>query len=105
MYEPSEKKKMNCVDNQKHWPASIKETIQWFPFLTITEYTANKMQDDKRLISSLLKMFSMFEIRWSYGDKYLDTVSLKRINCKRETSLNPETRLLGCTMKLSLNVC
>ena len=80
-YKPSEKKKTNRVDNHKHWPASIKETIQWFPFLTIMYHNANKMQDDKRLISSLLKMFSMFKIRLSYGDKYLDTLSLKCINC------------------------
>ena len=51
MYKPSEKKKINRVDNHKHWPASIKETIQWFPFLIIMEHTANKMQDDKGLIS------------------------------------------------------
>ena len=43
--------------------------IQWFPFLTIMEHTANKMQDDERLISSLLKMFAMFKIHLSYGDK------------------------------------
>ena len=57
MYKPFEKKKFNHVDNQKHWPASIKETIQWFPFLTIMEHTANKMQYYKGLISLLLKMF------------------------------------------------
>ena len=56
MYKPSEKKKINRVDNQKHWPASIKERVQWFPFLTIMEHTANKTQDDKGLISSLLKI-------------------------------------------------
>ena len=49
------------------------------------------MQDDKCLISSLLKIFSMFKIRLSYGEKYLDTLSLKCINCKRETGLDPET--------------
>ena len=49
------------------------------------------MQYDKHLVSSSLKMFSMFEIRLSYGEKYLDTLSLKRINCKRETCLDPET--------------
>ena len=27
IYKPSEKNKINCVDNHKHWPASIKETI------------------------------------------------------------------------------
>ena len=50
MYKPSEKRKFNCVDNPKHWPASIKNTIQWFPFPTIMEHTPNKMQDYKGLI-------------------------------------------------------
>ena len=50
MYKPSEKKKFNCVDNHKHWPASIKNKMQWFPFLTIMEHTANKMQENKGLI-------------------------------------------------------
>ena len=55
------------------------------------EHNAETMQDDKRLISSLLKMFLVFEIRLSYGDKDFDTVSLKCINCKIETGLDPET--------------
>ena len=42
MYKPSEKKKFNRVDNHKHWPEPIKETIQWFPYLTIMEHTAKK---------------------------------------------------------------
>ena len=33
----------------------------------------------------------MFEIRLSYGEKYLDTLSLKCINCKRETGLDSKT--------------
>ena len=49
MYKPSGEKN-NRVDNHNHWPESIKETIQWFPFLTIMEHTANKMLDDKGLI-------------------------------------------------------
>ena len=49
------------------------------------------MQDDTYLTSSLLKMFSMFEIRLSCGDDDLDVVSLKCINCKKETGLNSET--------------
>ena len=57
MYKSSGKKKINRVDNHKHWPASIKETIQWFPFLTIMEHTTNKIQDNKGLISSLLNIF------------------------------------------------
>ena len=35
-------------------------------------------------------MFSMFEIRLSYGDKDFDTLCLKCINCKKETGLNSE---------------
>ena len=55
------------------------------------EHTANKMQDDTGLISSLLKMFSMIKIRLIFGDKDLETFSLKFINCKKETGLNTET--------------
>ena len=90
-YKTSEKKKINRIDDHEHCPASIKSTIQWFPFHTIMEYTENIMQYDKRQISSLLKMFSMFGILLSYGDGDLDTLSLKCINCKRETGLNSET--------------
>ena len=57
---PSHKNKMNRIDDFKHWPASIKSTLQWFPFHAIMEYTGNIMQDDTHLKSSLLKMFSMF---------------------------------------------
>ena len=39
MYKPSEKKKINSVDSGENWPTSTKETIQLFPFLTITEHT------------------------------------------------------------------
>ena len=45
----------------------------------------------KGLISSLLKVFAMFEIRLSYEDKKIDIVSLKCINSKRETGLDSET--------------
>ena len=60
MIKPSDKKKINCIDDHEHWPASIKSTIQWFPFHTIMEHTGNIMQDYKRLISLLLRMFLMF---------------------------------------------
>ena len=61
-------KKFNSIDDFKHWSESIKSTLQWFPFRAIIEYTGNFMQDDTHLTSSLLKMFSMFEIRLSCGD-------------------------------------
>ena len=88
---PPKKKKFNCVDNHKHWPASIKNKMQWFNFPTIMEHTANKTQENKGLISSLLKMFAMFKIRLSFGDEYLDALSIKCINFKRETGLDSET--------------
>ena len=76
-------KKINCIDEFEHWPESIKSTLKWIPFLEPTEYTGNVMQDDTHLTSSLLKMFSLFEIRLSCGDDNLDTLSLKCINCKK----------------------
>ena len=42
MYKPSEKETYNLVDNHKHCPASIKNRMQWFPFLTIMEHTKIK---------------------------------------------------------------
>ena len=65
MYKPSEKKKFNRFDSDEHWPTSIKKKIQWFPFLNIMEHTTNKMKENNGLISSLLTIFAMFEIRLS----------------------------------------
>ena len=39
------------------------------------------------LISSLLKEFAIFELHISYKEGNLDVVSIKCINCKRETGL------------------
>ena len=46
------------------------------------------METNNGLISSLLKVFSMFEIRLMYKEGILDVVYLKCINCKRETGLD-----------------
>ena len=64
--------KKNRIDDIEHWPESIKPTLQWFPFHEVMEYTGNVMQDDTHLTSSLLKMFSMFEICLSCGDDDLE---------------------------------
>ena len=48
----------------------------------------NKTGGNNGLISSLLKMFAMFEIRLSYGEEKLDVLSVNYINCKREKGLN-----------------
>ena len=57
------------------------------------------MQDDTHLTSSLLKMFSMFEIRLSCGDDDLDIVSLKCINSKKETGLMQKLATTSFMMK------
>ena len=44
LYKPSEKKKLNRHKIDKFWPTSIKDTIQWFPFLTIMEHNAKIME-------------------------------------------------------------
>ena len=36
---PSNKKIINRQDDHDYWPASIKSTLQWFPFRAIMEYT------------------------------------------------------------------
>ena len=46
---PSTKKIIHCKDEFKHWPESIKSTMQWFHFLEIMEYTGNDMQNDTHL--------------------------------------------------------
>ena len=87
LYKPSGKNEFNCHDSDNYWPTSIKETIQWFPLLTNMEHTAKIMGGNNGLISSLLKVFAMFELRLSYKEGNLDVVYLRCINCKRETGL------------------
>ena len=55
------------------------------------EYTGSDIKNDTPLTSSLLKMFSMFEICLSVGDVNLDKVSLKCINCKISTGLKTKS--------------
>ena len=53
LYKPSGKKKFNCHNSDKYWPTSIKDTIKWFPFLTIMEHTTNILKPNRCLIPSL----------------------------------------------------
>ena len=57
---PSDFKKIGRLDSDLYWPTSIKDTIQWFPFLAVMEHTANILKPNKGLITSLLKVFYMF---------------------------------------------
>ena len=69
------------------WPTTIKYTVQWFCFLTILEHTAKIMDTNNGLISSLLKVFAMFELRLNHGEEKFDVISFRCINCKMETGL------------------
>ena len=84
-------KTINRIDNFKHWPESIKTTIEWFPFLDITKYTGNDMISNIPLKTSLLKMFSMFRVKMTVWDVNVDEVSLMCIHCKRKTHLEPKS--------------
>ena len=68
LYKTSEKNKFNHVDSDEIWPTSIKYTIQWFPFFTIMEHIEN-ITEKNGLISSLLKVFAMFEFRLNYKEE------------------------------------
>ena len=63
MYKPSAKKKIYRHGSNSYWPTSVKDTINWFPFITIIEHTSNILKPNKGLIPSLLKLFSMFHLR------------------------------------------
>ena len=74
-------------DSDEYCPTSIVYTIKWFPFLTIMENTANIMKTNKGLISSLLKIFEIFELSLFRDEEKLDFICISCINCKRETGL------------------
>ena len=55
VYKPSAKKEIDCHDSNSYYPTLIKNTIHWFPFLTIIEHILNILSPNKGLIPSLLK--------------------------------------------------
>ena len=57
MHKPSDKGKVDRHDRNLYCPITIKDTIEWFPFSTIMEYTANILNSNKGLITSLLGLF------------------------------------------------
>ena len=76
-----------------YWTTSIKDTIQWFPFLAIMEHTA-KFLNKKGLINSLLKLFAMFDLRLIDDRDKVETVAIRFIICKKETGLYLVTFIL-----------
>ena len=69
VYKNSDKKEIDIHESDLYPPTSIKDTMQWFTFLTIMEHTANILNPNKGLINSLLKVFDMFQLRLFY-DKH-----------------------------------
>ena len=59
------------------------------------EHTANIMKTNKGLISSLLKISSMFELRLLSDKEKMDIISKPCINCKIETCLFFENTTFG----------
>ena len=51
------------------------------------EHTANIMENNNGLISSLLNLFAIFELHLNYKDDKMYAISIRCINCKRETVL------------------
>ena len=69
-----------------YWPTSIKDVINWFPFLNIMEYTADKIYNDIILLPSLLKICPVFQMRFWYDKESDDKndvkiVAIRCINC------------------------
>ena len=70
-----------------YWPTTIKDTIQWFHFLTIMEQTANILNPNKGIITSLLKVLAMFELRLIDDKDKSDAIYIRCINFKKATGL------------------
>ena len=51
------------------------------------ERTANIMNINKGIMTSLLKVFAMFELRLIGDKEKLDVIAIRCINCKKETGL------------------
>ena len=48
--------KFNRFDDDEFWPTQIKDTIQWFTFITILEHTENITEKNNGLISRQRKI-------------------------------------------------
>ena len=102
MSKNSDEKEIDRHDSNLYWPASIKYTIQWFHFHAIMEHTANTLNPKKGIIPSLLKLFSMFELRLNYYRYRVEDISSRCNKCRKETGLYLGTLILEGTITKSL---
>ena len=52
---PSIKKKIDRNDKTEYWPKSIVGSLNWLTFIDIMQSTADKIDNDKYILPSLLK--------------------------------------------------
>ena len=60
---PSIKKKIDPNDKTEYWTKIIMESLNWLTFLDIMDFTEDRIENDKNLLPSLLKTFTMFNIK------------------------------------------
>ena len=53
---PSIKKQIDHNDKTEYWPTRINESLNWSHFFYIMEFTADRIENDKKLLSPLLKL-------------------------------------------------
>ena len=99
VYKSSAKKEIDHHDSNSYWPTSIRDTIEWFPFLTIIEHTENILKPDKGLIPSLLKVFAMLQICLFYDKHYeegnvVNAIATRCSNRNKDTYLHIKTQQL-----------
>ena len=87
MSKPSNKKEIDRHDSDLYWPTTIEDTIKYFPFITIMEHTANILNLNKGIITSLLKVFAMFELLLVDDRDKVENIYIRCNNCQKETSL------------------
>ena len=93
VYKPSAKKEIHCHDSDPYCTTIIKDTIQWFTFLTSIDHTANILDLNKWPIASLLKVSTMFQLHLFYDqhnkeENVVDAIDIICINCNKDTDLH-----------------
>ena len=83
VFKPSDKKEIHSHNSNLYCPTSIKDTMQWFTFITIMEHTANILKPNKGLITSLLRVFPMFQLSLIYDKYELEAIYIRCINRKK----------------------
>ena len=74
---------MDRHDRDLYCPTTIKYTVQRFPFFSIMEHTENILNPKQGITTSLLKVFSMFELRLIDCRDKVDSIAIRCINCKK----------------------